>query len=403
MNYNDMTTDELLLLDSIDVSKFKKEISGEKLYALKHQLDLYDTYRLNSFLVIGKHKIMFGYYDKELIIDKYSVYLKNEDYSLKDINNKFDKIKAKRKELKGITFDVLDADKIADVYDEGWDNFTGSLANSCMRGKGYRYYNITSKLKNKEDMKLAVLRNSEGGLQARSLIWHNQYYDSIYANDNAYSELLRRKLEEVDYVSICNNEVEVSLKESLYDEEVPYMDNVMYYDDNNYILNNFSGYYELQNTDGYVWDTNECENCGERIHRDDAYILHNGDYICDFCHSDGVIAYAEDEGDYYYKDDLVYLEDKEHYVTKYGNSYTYCTDRDCYYSEDYDLYFAEDTEEYYSDDVCLYYTDDTYEYYYNCIHLYFTVDTELYYRYNDDLYYYNGEYYGNKPEGYEGD
>lgn len=403
MNYNDMTVDELLLLDSIDVSKFKKEISGEKLYALKYQLDLYDTFRLNSFLVIGKHKIMFGYKDKELIIDKYSVYLKNEGYNLTDINNKFDKIKAKRKELKGITFDVLYADKIADVYDEDWNNFTGSLASSCMRGKGYRYHNITSKLENKEDMKIAVLRNSDGDLQARSLIWHNQYYDSVYANDNAYSELLKRKLKEADYVSICDNEVEVSLKESLYDEKVPYMDNVMYYDDDNYVLNNFSGYYEFQDTGGYAWTTRECEQCGTRLHIDDAYILHNGAYICDDCYSDGVIAYAEDEGNYYYTEDLVYLQDKGYYVIGNGNAYLYCVDRDCYYSEDYDLYYAEDTEEYYSDDVYLYYTEDTYEWYVDDDYLYYTVDTELYYRHNDELYYHKGEYYANKPEGYEGD
>lgn len=403
MNYNDMTVEELLLLDSIDVSKFKKEISGKKLYDLKHQLDLYNTYKLNSFLVIGKHKIMFEYCDRELIIEKYSVYLKNEGYTLTEINNKFDRIKAKRKELKGITFDVLDADKIAGVYDECWYNFTGSLASSCMRGKGRRYYNITSKLENKEDMKLAVLRDSDGGLQARSLIWHNQYYDSVYANDNAYSELLKRKLKEAGYVSVLDNEVVVRLKKRLYNEEVPYMDNVVYYDDNNYTLNNFSGDYKLQNTDGYVWAYNKCENCGEGLHRADAYILHNGDYICDSCYSYGVIAYAEDEEDYYYKDDLVYLEDKEYYVTRYGNSYTYCADRDCYYSGDYDLYFAVDTEEYYSDDVCLYYTEDTYEWYVDNDYLYYTVDTELYYKYNDDLYYHKGEYYANKPEGYEGD
>lgn len=401
MNYNDMTTEELLLLDSIDVSKFKKEISGKKLYDLKHQLDLYNTYRLNSFLVIGKHRIMFEYFGKELIIDKYSVFLKNEGYSLTEINNKFDKIKAKRKELKGITFYVLDADKIADVYDEDWNNFTGSLAGSCMKGKGLRYYNITSKLEDKEDMKLAVLRDSGGGLQARSLIWHNKYYDSIYANDNAYSELLKRKLEEADFVSIYANEVVVRLKESLYDEKVPYMDSVMYYDDNNYILNNFSGDYGLQSTDGDVWDSDECENCGRRLHRDDAYVMHNGDYICDSCYSDGVIAYAEDEGGYYHIDDLVYLEDTGHYVTKYGNSYTYCADRACYYSDSYDLYYAEDTGEYYSEDKFLYSTEDTYEWYLDSDKLYFTVDSELYYKYNDDLYYHNGEYYEEKPEGYE--
>lgn len=403
MNYNDMTTDELLVLDSIDVTKFKKEISGQKLYDLKHQLDLYDTYRLNSFLVIGKHKIMFGYYDKELIIDKYSVFLKNEGYSLTEINNKFDKIKAKRKELKGITFDVLDADKIADVYDEGWDNFTGSLGGSCMRGKGSRYYNITSKLEDKEDMKIAVLRNKEGGLQARSLIWHNQYYDSIYANDNAYSELLKRKLEEADFVEIYSNEVEVSLKESIYGIKVPYMDNVNFYDDSNYVLNNSGDGYELQNVDGNVWDRYECKNCGESLHRDDVYILHNGDYICDCCYSDGVIAYAEDREEYYYSDDLVYLEDKMHYVTKDDCYYIYCTDRACYYSDSYDLYYAEDTEEYYSEDKFLYYTEDTYEWYVYSDYLYFTVDSELYYKYNDELYYHNGEYYEEKPEGYEGD
>lgn len=401
MNYNDMTTEELLLLDSIDASKFKKEISGSKLYSLRHQLDLYNTYSLNSFLVLGKHKIMFSVCRGELILEKYSNYLKNEGYNLTDINSEFNKIKAKRKELKGITLDILDADEIGDVYNEDWNNFTGSLSGSCMIGKGSRYTTITSKLENKEDMKLAVLRNREGLLQARSLIWHNQYYDNIYANDNAYATLLERKLEEADFVTIYDNEVEVSLKESLYDEIVPYMDNVMYYDDNNYVLNNFRGDYGLQNTDGYVWNNNKCENCGERVHIDDAYILYNGDSICDSCYSDRVIAYAEDKGDYYYTEDLVYLEDKMYYVTNGGNNYTYCSDRECYYSEDYDLYFAEDTREYYSKDTVLYYTEDTDEWYVNSDYLYFTVDNEFYYTYNDDLYYYEGEYYVNKPEGYE--
>ncbi len=403
MNYNDMTAEELLLLSSIDVTKFKKEISGSKLYNLRHQLDAYDTYRLKSFLIIGKHKIMFSYIDNELIIEKYSDYLKNEGYDLTGINSKFDKIKAKRKELKGITLDILTADEIANVYNEDWINFTGSLASSCMRGKGSRYYNITSKLKYKEDMQIAVLRNKEGVLQARSLIWHNQYYDNIYANDSAYSELLKRKLEEADFVEVRLNEVEVRLKESIYDIIVPYMDNVMYYDDDNWILNNCSGGYELQETSGYVWNTNECNNCGTRVHRDDAYILHNGDYICECCYSDKVIAYAEDAGEYYYIGDLVYLEDEMHYVTKDGDSYTYCTDRDCYYSESYDLYYTEDTEEYYSEDMGLYFAEDTDEYYLRCANLYFTVDSELYYKYNDDLYYHNGEYYKEKPEGYEGD
>ena len=53
--------------------------------------------------------------------------------------------------------------------------------------------------------------------------------------------------------------------------------------------------------------------------------------------------------------------------------------------------------------MCLYYTEDTYEWYVDSDNLYFTVDTELYYRYNDNLYYHKGEYYDNKPEGYEGD
>ena len=405
MNYNDMTTEELLLINRIDVSKFKKEISGDKLYDLRHELDLYGTYRLNNFLVIGKHKIMFSYNARELIIDKYSDYLKNEGYDLTGINSKFDKIKAKRKELKGITLDILDADEIADVYNEAWDNFTGSLGSSCMRGKGARYRNITSRLKYKEDMKIAVLRNREGDLQARSLIWHDQYYDAFYANDNAYYELLKRKLKETGFVYINYNDVSVELTDSLYGERVPYMDNVIYYDnDTNTLTNtNYGDSYKFQSTDGYVWDNYECVNCGSSLHREDAYILHNGDYICDCCYGDGVVAYAEDEEAYYYTEDLVYLEDKGHYVTEGCGYYIYCADKECYFSDSYYLYLAKDTEEYYSGDVVLYYAEDTYEYYFYGNHLYFTVDTELYYKYNNGLYYYEGEYYEEKPEGYEGD
>lgn len=402
MNYNDMTTIELLLLDSIDVTKFKKEVSGEKLYSLRHDLDLYRTYNYYSFLIIGKHKIAFSYLNRELIIEKYSVFLKNEGYDLKGINDKFDKIKAKRKELKGMSFDILNADEIGDIYDEDRKNFTGSLGSSCMSDKGSRYHNIASKLKYKEDMQIAILRNKEGLLQARSLIWHGQYYDTIYANDNALSELLKRKLEDNDYVYISYNDVEVRLTESLYGDKVPYMDKVVYYDDDTYTLNT-SGYgnsFELQNVDGEVWNIEKCVCCGDGVGRDDAYILYNGDYVCENCYSNGEIAYAEDVGDYYYKDDLKYLEDKEYYVK---DTYYYCRDRGCYYSEDYSLYYAEDDGEYYSEDTVLYYAEDNSEWYVDNAYLYFTVDTELYYRYNDYLYYHKGEYYDNKPEGYEGD
>lgn len=405
MNYNDMSVEELILLNSIDVSKFKKEISFNKLYSLRNELDLYGTYRRNSFLVIGKHRIVFNHESDTLGIERYSVYLKDYGCDLKEINEEFDKIKSKRKELKGITFEILDADKIADVYNEAWDNFTGSLGSSCMRGKGDRYHNITSILKYKEDMKIAVLRNREGDLQARSLIWYNKYYDSIYANDNAYAELLKRKLKEDGFVYVNDNNVEVQLTESLYGKKVPYMDSVMYYDEDTYTLNSsrYGDSYEFQNTEGNVWDRYYCANCGERLHRDDAYILHNEDYICDCCYSDGVIAYAEDEGEYYYTADLVYLEDKEHYVTESGSAFIYCTDRKCYYSDLYNLYYAEDTGEYYSEDVFLYWAKDTNEWYVDSDYLYYTVDTDLYYKYNDYLYYHKGEYYEDKPEGYEGD
>ena len=209
MNYNDMTVEELLLLNSIDVSKFKKEISFDKLFELKSDLDLYETYRHFKYLVIGKHKISFKYTPEEsLEIEKFSDYLKNtHGFTLTEINERFDGIKAKRKELKGICFEVLDADRIGDIYDEGWCDFKGSLGSSCMRGKGSRYDNIVSKLKYKEDMQIAILRNSEGDLQARSLVWVGQYFDSIYANDNSLKELLRRKLETNGYEDIVDNDV----------------------------------------------------------------------------------------------------------------------------------------------------------------------------------------------------
>lgn len=401
MNYNEMTVEELLLLNSIDITRFKKQISGEKLWKLRDDLDLYNTYRRSGFLVIGKHKICFNHIDKEMFIENYSNYLKKELYSLTDINREFDRIKAKRKELKGITFEILDADRIADVYDEDWCYFSGSLAGSCMRGNGDRYHTITSRLSNEEDMKIATLRNSEGILQARSLIWCNSFYDKVYANDNALSALMERKLEEAGFDYVGNGIVEIHLDRSLYDYDMPYMDNVCYYSESSLALSNCCyGEYEFQDISGEVW-CSRCANCGSTAHRDDMFILPiYGDYICDCCYSDGVIAYAEDEEEYYYTEDLVYLEDKGHYVTENGGSFYYCIDRNCYYSEDYDLYYAEDTGEYYSEDTVLYYAEDTYEYFKDSDNLYFTVDTELYYKYNDDLYYYDGEYYDDKPEGY---
>ena len=98
-----------------------------------------------------------------------------------------------------------------------------------MRGKGDRYHTITSRLSDKDDMKIAVLRNGDGILQARSLIWCGSIM-IVYANDNALCSLMERKLEEADFTYVGNERVEICLDKSLYD--MPYMDNVCYYDDN---------------------------------------------------------------------------------------------------------------------------------------------------------------------------
>lgn len=390
MNYAEMTTSELIQLKSIDVSKFLKDADPYWLKRISNDLDILGTYERDSFIILGKHKINIipkGFCDYEIDIEPYAKFLEREGYSYTEINEKFNIIKAKRASLLNITLSILDADDIAGVYDEDFTNFTSRLAGSCMRGQGYKYQNLVDNLVDKEDMKIAVIRGSDGALLGRSLVWHNMYYDKTYCNSDSLDVLFRQKLEEAGYHNIESNNnyrgVVVYFREGIVGDEVPYMDNVCFYHNRTQTLRadiSGSAYIEFKDCDGYVWDIKTCSCCDNRDREDSMYVLANGAYCCNECIDYGKVVYCIDTDEYNLADDCIYTVDT-------GNWFLY-TD---------DLYYTNDTEEYYEYDTDLFYTEDTGKYFRYSIDLYYVEDLGCYYEDYVDLYEVDCFYYSEEP------
>lgn len=391
MNYAELTTSELIQLKSIDVSKFLKDISPTYLSNIIRDLDILGTYERYNFIVLGKHKIKLPYRGLSngyvIEIELYAKFLEREGYNYTEINEKFNTLKAKRANLLNITLSILDADDIAGVYDEDFSDFTHRLGGSCMRGHGYKYQSLVDNLVDKEDMKIAVIRGSDGALLGRSLIWHNKYYDKTYCNSDSLDVLFRQKLKDAGYYDIEDNgnyiDVVVDFREGIVGKEVPYMDNVCYfYNRDNTLRADTYGrsYIEFQYCDGYVWDIEVCTCCGNRDREDNMYVLANGDYACSDCVDDNKVVYCKDTEEYNLVDDCIQAVDT-------GNWFLY-TD---------DLYFTNDTEEYYEYDEDLYYTEDTGQYFRYSRDLYYVENLTCYYEYDTDLYLVDGLYYSEEP------
>lgn len=394
-----MTMSELLQLETVDVTKFKKEMTYDDVKELEENLKMLGTLDKYGITVIGKHYIKRDWRTETYEMGRYAHYLKeNEGFKLSDINIEMNRIKAKRASFINIQFKVEPSDTIADYYNWNYKYFTGSLGGSCMRGYGNRYQNIVDCLDDKEDLKIAVLLDGDGELIARCLVWKNQYFDRIYANNGALSVLLKNHLIENDYISITSSqvdEVSVGISSKIQGEQVPYMDNVRYYSESYGTLSNddCETYATFDACDGYVWNISYCENCGERC--DDYITLYNNDIICHNC--DHKVAYAEDTQEYHYKSEVVYLEDAGHNVTKDSDYYIAC-DTELYYKYCDSLYYDESIGgfvEYYDNLTEAYDTGNLFS---NIDDLYYTEDTERYFEDASKLFYKDGIWYENEIE-----
>ena len=397
--YKEMTISELLQLETVDVTKFKKEMSYDDVKELEGNLQMLGTLDKYNITVIGKHYIKRDWRTKTYEMGRYAKYLKEyEGFNLNDINIEMNRIKAKRASFINIQFKVEPSDTIADYYNWDYSYFTGSLSGSCMRGCGERYQNIVDSLDDKEDLKIAVLLDGEGELIARSLVWQNKYFDKVYANNDALSVLLKNHLTENDYISITSsqvNEISVSISSSIQGKQVPYMDNVRYYSSSYGTLSNCDCRTEasFDDCDGYVWG-NICDNCGDYC-GSACIITYNGDRLCSCC-SD-IAIFAEDTGEYHYDDDVVHLEDVDYYVTKWSDYYKARDTGLCYKYCDY-LYYDESIGDFVEDFDNLVEAYDTGNYFSNVCDIYYTVDTDRYFECSDDLYCKNGEWYENEIE-----
>lgn len=72
-------------------------------------------------------------------------------------------------------------------------------------------------------------------------------------------------------------------------------------------------------------DSNTCYHCGGRYDTDDMYV-EGGDYYCSDCHSDH-FTYCEHCEEYYWNDDVIYIERHDHYACSncYDRYYTQCS------------------------------------------------------------------------------
>ena len=399
--YKEMTMIELIQLETVDVTKFKKEMSYDDVKELEVNFQVLGTYDKYEITVIGKHYIKRDWRTQTYEMGRYANYLKeNEGFNLNDINIEMNRIKAKRASLINIQFKVEPSDTIADYYNWNYRYFTGSLGGSCMRGCGDRYQNIVDSLDDKDDLKIAVLLDGDGELIARSLVWKNKYFDKIYANNDALSVLLKNHLTDNGYISICSldaDEVSVGISNSIEGEQVPYLDNVRYYSESYGTLSNSDCRTDatFDDCDGYVWNNACCENCGDYCNNNDYITLHNDDIICHNC--DHIVAFAEDTLEYHYESDVVYLEDAGYNVTKCGNYYT-AYDTGLHYERCDNLYYDESIGDFVEDIYNLTQAYDTGNLFSNIDDLYYTEDTERYFEDAFKLFYKDGIWYENEIE-----
>lgn len=280
----------------------------------------------------------------------------------------------------GYCFTLLKNTDIPAVYDMERKSGDGSLNNSCMNGDT-NYLDI---YKYCPHLQILILKNTEGQLCGRALIWKISaditLMDRVYVTDDfMFDKFLsycnsQKWWRKKDYKSYDNKEMFIDAAGNEVDKrftiqtdtehsEYPYIDTFQYGDDGS--LNNYgSGDYTYNNTDGTRGgdeDNHDGESYDEINERyicenDAIYIEHGeGRYRDRTCHVDNCV---EVDGNWYYEDDCnivevsgKYYETDSSEICIVNGDYelvddcTYCERDNCYYLSDDCVYCEEDEED----------------------------------------------------------
>lgn len=204
-------------VDFIEI--FKKDdkmitsvFTGEDLVRITNKKTLKDF-----DIKIGKlvHKILELVYNDEYVFKPYSLQTPLTNILSAHIAN-------------GVRFNIVDGDKIRDIYTMNSTSFSGQLASSCMQGRDlFDLY-----VNNKDVIKMSTLIYGDGIL-ARCLLFKNEsdgkwHYSRIYHSSEKYGIRLEVELLNRGYIPI-HGKVSVKLKTWFFDE-YPYVDKINYLD-----------------------------------------------------------------------------------------------------------------------------------------------------------------------------
>jgi hypothetical protein len=245
--------------------------------------------------------------------------------------------------------EVVDGEEIRNCYlYSNYSEIKGQLGNSCMRyDRCQKYLDIY--VKNPEVCKLLVLRDDNGKVRGRALLWTlsdgKRYIDRMYTIDDSDKNIFKdwgaKNGITKHYDNVGNVGGEVHLK-NLDFSKYPYMDTFVFYDDQNGVLSedNMDNSLKLQDTQG-GYESNEGQVRdidGDWIDEDDA-------------------RWCEDVDGWVYYESTYWLEYRDIYVSdrcdvefsEFHNEYF----------ETRDVYKNEETEDWYYPE----YSSDIMEYY----------------------------------------
>lgn len=276
----------------------------------------------------------------------------------------------------GYKFELLDNTSIPAIYDEDVAEGDGSINGSCMKGES-GYMDI---YRNCDKLKILILRNKDGELCGRALIWYisegitlmdriyttqDFMFDNFlnYAKTNKfwYKENYKTYQNKTSFINlegdaVCRN---FTISTDTDFDYYPYIDTFSYGDDGT--LSNSGGIYTYNNTDG-TRDGGEDDHNGQvfdeindcYIDEDDAVYIDAGQrcYRDRYCHIDNCVS-VNDE--WYYEDD-------NSIVQVNGEYYTTDSDEICEIDGDYhkmdDCVYSEKDSCYYLCEDCVYSEED---------------------------------------------
>lgn len=221
-------------------------------------------------------------------------------------------------------FQIVTGKEITEAYNEGFGS------SSCMCGDKSKL----SKIYAINPERIALLKYY-GEPQARALLWTaddgRRFLDRIYPDYGIHTEVIENWASSNGYLSRAMTDwaevkkLKITIDALSDDEYYPYFDTFCYashaegnIEDHSYkiVMSANDGDYHLQNADGCTLegDNNSyyCENCGDRIPEDEAYIVNDSQY-CEGCYNRYYFG-CYNCGESYNREDAIITED----------GYTYC-------------------------------------------------------------------------------